>query len=563
MTAELSISGVTGTDGVVPVYDPEGTWRIWALHDIYLGQEASKKYVPKVKDYVVDVDINDWYWVIEVDPTTLIARLGKLQQAKNDTLSEYDRLLGVGPGTQSDTYRVYIDKSVNPHTLAVDARLTVNGTMTRTCKIFKGSELSGSDKVISAVYDQAGTLLGQAIPLELVSMPNHQNYSTKTVPTCYTTEDLKDGEMVTAVFYSDEGHVVSKRQLLVENTAFIRAQNYGVKYITGISLESPFLSKTDLNLIQYPLNVPLSGLNLIGVVSYSDGSQLRMPVDNTKFSIFGFDGYVATIIGQKFSLVLKYTLSADEVVYGSYVGDGRFITETYKATTIKPDGAFTIKLFCYPEWINSTQGYRIKWYMYNLDRSVSYDVTPHVRINANTYAFNPIAYGTLQNISVSVNLKDVNGAYADYIHVQSVGIILMAPGTDRTRNWLVGWNPGQEQSTFYGPGIHCTSTIINQNLSHVNIGAWANSKEEWLNRIFYNTQPLYDTARELKAPEPDYFVLDVNGFELEFPISQWNSTLVLNTTIQDSDTLMVKFIKRTPDNDLQLCASGLPTYQTT
>ena len=300
-----NVNNITGSDGVVPIYSPQDRWTTWNITEIYLGTVGAGKFVPKVRDYVVDTDTNQYWRVTSIDQSTLIAVLAPVVLVSAGAFSETDVLLGVGPGTQSDTYRVYIDNSVIPSVMAVDARLHVAGTMVTTCKIFRGSELSGSEFVISAFYDQSGNLLGQAIPLELVAMPNGQNYSIKTVPVCYTVATVPDGEIVTAVFYSDSGHVVSKRQLLVENTAFIRSSNTAVKYITSITLETPFLSSSDPRLVQYPMNIPLNGLSLIGVVHYSNGETLKMPVDGTKFSIFGFDGYVATIVGQQLPLVLR------------------------------------------------------------------------------------------------------------------------------------------------------------------------------------------------------------------------------------------------------------------
>ena len=560
MTNTLSVSGITGTDGIVPVFNPNNKFTIYSLAEIYTGQQGQNRYVPNLNDRVIDLDTNKWYYVHSIDPSTLIAELVPVTTVDEGDFSPDDLLLGVGPGTQSDTYRLYIDKSVQPFTMAVDARLHVAGTMVKTAKIFRGSELTGTARVISAYYDQSGTVLGQAIPLELVAMPNGQNYSIKTVPVCYTVEDIPDGEVVTAVFYSDTGHVVSKRQLLVENTAFIRSADSSVKYITGIALESPFLSETDPTLIQYPLNVPLVGLNLIGVVKYSDGSVNRMPVDNTKFSIFGFENYAATIVGQKFPLVIKYTLSPDEIVYGANVGDGRFITESYKATTIKADGAFTIKLFGYPVWVDAVTGYVLRWYMYNLERNVAYNVTPYVRFNSNTRVFDPLAFGVTQHLSVSINLKDVNGIYPNYIHVQTLDIVLMGPGTQRTTNWTVGFDPNQDP--MYGVNVFASTTFINQNLTKLKIDAGSTAIDDWLARLYYNTKPLVDINKEITAPAPDYFSVYVNNQDIEFPISQWGSELLINGVLSDNSTLFVKFFKRLADNDIQLGVAGLPVYQT-
>ena len=50
----MSNSLVVGLDGVVPIYNPAGLWQWWSLDSVYVGQQGSEKYVPKVSDYVID-----------------------------------------------------------------------------------------------------------------------------------------------------------------------------------------------------------------------------------------------------------------------------------------------------------------------------------------------------------------------------------------------------------------------------------------------------------------------------------------------------------------------------
>lgn len=557
------LTGVTSpVDGFVAVYEPNAPWKTWALHEIYTGGIAQGRYVPKVKDHVVDVETNEKEIVISLDAITMVPRLRKLKNAVIDTDISYDDLLmGVGPGTNSDTYRVYIDKSVLPHTLSVDARLFVRGSMCKYATIIKGSELLNDRKVISAFYDNVGNLLGQNIELELASTDgNNLSKTVKTVPTCYTTEDLEDDEVVTVVFYSDTGGVVSKRQLLVENTAFMRMPDASQKYITHISLDTPFLSDSDPKLINYPVNVPINGFNLFGIVHYSDGSQRRMPVDGTKFSLFGLQNYVATVVEQRLPLVLKYTLSPGEYVYGATVAADRFITETYQAVTTSADGAYSVMLQCYPVYIDELNGYRLEWFMTNLDRKLMYKVTPYVSIGDNSPPLRSTAYGALQKLAVTIDLNDVNGTYKKYTHTQTVEIILQRPGTDHTgTNWSIGFEPGQNPQ--FGKNNNAFMTFVNQNLKRVKIDQGEETLSAWLDRMFYLTKPLFDSDREIEAPEPNMFSIILENKEVAFNIDNWRSELPLETLMKDGDTLFIKFFKRTVETDLILGVSALPVYQ--
>ncbi|MNU19632.1 hypothetical protein D3C71_78640 [compost metagenome] len=559
MSDPISLSGVAGSqDGKAPIYEPDGRWTTWSINQLYRGTVGDNHYVPNVEDYVIDPLTNEKWRVVAVDPTTLIPTLVSVKDVDTGEFSDIDILLGVGPGTQSDTYRVYIDKSVMPYTLAVDARLKVNGSMVTSCKIFKGPPNGSDAQVISAMYDQGGTLLGQSIPLELVAMPNGQNYAVKSVPVCYTTENLVDEEVVTAVFYSDTGGVVSKRQLLVENTAFIRSSDSAVKYVTEIRLETPFLSEADPTLIQYPINVPLNGMNLMGVVEYSDGTIRRMPVDGTKFVIFGFEHFVATIVGQKMPVILKYNLSSDEIAYGLTVAADRFMTKNYKAITKKAEGAYTTKLFGFPMWVDPINGYRVEWYLYNLERQLVYRATPHVRFNENTRAFDPLAYGVSQRVSVSVNLRDVNPVYKNYIHVQTMDIVLAQRGDEQTglTRWTVGFEPGQNPP--FGRENFADVVMVNQNFWRLRLASGAVTQDEWFTKLYFNTKPLLDPSRESLPPTPTHFKVVRGVNEIEFPISQWDQDLVLSQPFTNFETVFVKFFKRTVENDIQLAVAGLP-----
>jgi hypothetical protein len=551
---------VTGTDNASPVYDPAARWCWWSLSEIYTGGVGTNKYVPKVNDYIEDTDLQITYKVVSIDETTLVATMSEIKLAGNtSTFTEDDILFGVGPGTQSDTYLCYVDKSVVPYVLAVDARLKVGGSTTSYAKIFRGSDVSSTGKLVGALYDQGGTLLGNNIPLELAAVDSHTNHTIKTVAVAYTRDSLVDGEIVTVVLYSDTGHVISKRQLLVENTAFIRSVSASLKYVSHISLKTPFLAAGNDHNIEFPLNVPVGAMNLVGVVHYSDGSTLEMPVDGTRFRVFGMDQYVSTVIGQKLGLVLNYALDSNEQAYGAVSGDGKYMSEQYTLITIDSINAYTVKLYGYPVWIDAVSGYRLQWFLCNLERNMVFDVTEHVRINTNSAPFKPLSYGTLQELSVSVNLNAVNSTFKAYIHVQTISFVLLGQGTERTTNWNVGFEP--DQDPFYGPGLFAKQQMVNQNLWKLRLGSGLATQAAWLQKVYRATLPLYDVQREVEAPTPNCFAISYNGNRQEFELSSWNAELQLTWGIPFSGTIFIEFFKRTTTNDIQLGVAALPVYE--
>lgn len=556
----INTAGITGIDGVVPVYDPDARWQYWNIEEVYMvNGPGARRYVPKINDYVEDTDAFVTYIVTAIDPVTLASTLVPINRnINNGVINTEDTIIGVGPGTQADTYRVYLDTSVTPHILAVDARLKVGGTMANYVKIFKGTNLTSTGKVISFLYDPSGTFLTQNIPLELAAIDSHTNHAIKVVSVCYTNERIDDGEIVTVVVYSSDGHVVSRRQMLIENTSFIRSINSAQRYISHISLKSPFLSTSDQNTLNYPINVPLQAFNMIGVLHYSDNSTEELPVDGSKFKIMGLERFVATVVGQEIQLGLSYSLSPGEICYGAVSGDGKFVTAPYRMVVANQIGAYTVKLYCYPVWIDSASGYMLKWFMYNLDRDTAFDVTPFVNTNPGTDAFRPKAYGETQKLSVRLNVRDVSSIFNSYIHIQTVDVILRSEATVRDidqSNWSIGFEPNQDPQ--FGLNLRARLQIVNATLSKITLSSNISTQAAWLEKFYYATKPLHDRRREARAPEPNFFAIETVSGRYEFPIAAWNNQLSIGGGYEVDDTLFIEFFKRTGGTDMLLGKTGV------
>lgn len=561
MPVQLNTAGVVGTDNVSPIYDENAPWKIWNMNEIYLGFEAAGKYVPKIGDEVHEITGSriSRYIVLDLNPVTFVPTLSADNSMIPDGVFDYaDTLVGVGPGSPSEIYRVYVDKTTTPYSLIVDQRLYVYGTQTSYCKLFKGTNISSTGIVVSRMLDTAGNVISENVPLELVQLQNSSNVATKSVSPAYTNFDLQDNEIVTVVLYKADGVVVSKRQLLVENTGFVRSIDADRKYVTGISLKSPFINITNDRLIQYPINVPLSGLNLIGIVNYSDGEKKEYPVDNTRFSIFGFESYVATQVGQRIPLTIKYNLGQNEVSYSTVGFGGTSITEPFDAVTLNADGIYGLKLYAYPVWINDVSGYRLEWFLYNLERRIAYNVTPNVIINTNVSAFDPIGYGKLQRLSVSINVKDVDPTFRTYFFTQTLDIVLNPYTAANITNWSIGFAPGQNPR--YGIATYATKHYVSVGNNKLRIDCNLTDFDDWIQKVYKNTLPLFDTEREAAPIAPTHFALLIAGIEIEYPISAWNQELTIEQSIPNQGTIYVKFIKKQVNNDLQLSIAGMVVF---
>jgi hypothetical protein len=348
----------------------------------------------------------------------------------------------------------------------------------------------------------------------------------------------------------------------VVKSAFVRSVNSSRKHIVNISLKSPFISPSDPFVIQYPMNVPLAGLDLIGVVHYSDGSKREMPVNGTQFAMSGYESFSATKVGESFQVTLHYYPSADEFSYVLNGGPIKHISKHYTCKVTRADGAYNIKLFAYPRWVDAATGYRFRWYVGNMDRTVLKDVTSLVRINENITAFDPMLYGVVQRVVATIFFNEVNPSWRPVKHVQPMDVTLINPGTQRSgSNWSVSFNP--DGTPLYGLNCHVNAQMINQNLWHLDLKSGALTLDEWLTKFYYNTLPIKDVYTEQMPPAPTHFtVVASTGEEYEFLVSSWNAIAVINSALRDSDTLMIKFFKRTiSQNAIYLSAVGIPIWK--
>ena len=116
-------NSVTGSDGMIPIQEPDIPHRLWFMGDIWLGDDAAGKYVARVDDLVYEVSGGSVviYRVVSVNDEDLTPVFKEvIVKVESSTLTEADVLFGLVGNSQADTYRVYVDKSTNPYTMCVD-----------------------------------------------------------------------------------------------------------------------------------------------------------------------------------------------------------------------------------------------------------------------------------------------------------------------------------------------------------------------------------------------------------------------------------------------------------
>lgn len=552
---------------IAPVEDPNRGWRMWLRSEIYTGSEGPGVYVPNVNDAVWDWD-SGVYRVTAVNATTKKSTLMLHTFPEQSGPSDEDVFLGAGPGPVGESFRIYHDKSIIPYSLAIDARVRMYSTEASYIRIFLGTDVSITGTVISQYYNESLNETGPNIPLDSVTYPGNPNPPIKIPRIGYTSYNLQTGEVVTVVTYNDSALPISLSKFIINETAFIRQPDTGQKYITNIHLESSYISNINNRLIEYPVNLTLDSIPLMGVVTYNDGSTMRLPVDGNKFMLYGRDQFVSTIVGQRIPLVLSYRLGVDESNYISQSSNNHQISIDYEATTIAEDGTYSVKLFVVPVWDDADSFYRLEYFLYNLDRQQYFHVTPYIEVPANAIAFDPDLYGIQQNLGVSVDLSRVNGAFNEYRHVQYFRVALHQRGDSYTENVGTRWTVTYDnvQNPLYGESLTAIAEWENSNMYGLNITSGAASVDAWLDKTYYAAKPLYNpNTEDLTDIRPTHFKLrsSLNPNQYLFPtkflLDAYNQ--VFNVDSNDfypGSVIYVDFIKQTATTDLQMGTAGIP-----
>lgn len=540
--------GIVGTDGYTPIYQPDGRWTMWSIHDIYMGGIGHNKFIPKVNDYVIEPETGITYIVTDLNNVTFIPELTVINFNQTTTV---DQIIS----STNDNYRLYYDKSISPYTLAVDGLLRVYSSTATYARIYKGIFIDDT-KIISRRYDNNGNFIGHDIPLQLVAFNSHDNYAIKSIPTCNTTAELSDGESCIVVVFDSNGKVISKVICIVDETTFVAQAYAEQKYITNIFIKSSFINNTTPNEINYPVNLPLSSFNPIGVVQYNDGSQIEYPIDGDKFRLYGLEQFVSTIIGHRVPLVLSYRMDNNEAALASIESDNYYVTRPYTLIVSNPNTSYNVKLYIYPEWVDNVNGYVYKAYLMNLDRNVLFNVTNKVSLASNSPPFNPLAYGITQRLTFNIELSTVSGIYNYFIHTQTVDIILRGPANDNsiTNIWEVST---QVPSTtpYYGTNLRA----IRDNITHTKIFINNNITDltTFINTIYKTTNPLYNPLTEIEAPIPTHLEVKHLNESIIVPISQFTQQFVFTHQLNLFSNVELIFLKETINGYLKLSVANI------
>ncbi len=547
----------------IGIVDLDREQRIWFMNQIFTGKPGTGLHCPNVNDLILDLT-SGWYLVTTIDITTGLSQyIPWTLPAVTQNNVVIDQLLGVGSGMQSESWRVYIDTRQMPFSMQIDGRLHLYRSDADHYKVFLGTDITDNGIVVSAYYSPSGEFIGENIPLEHVGNDDINNFAIWAPKAGNTNRRLNNGEVVTVVLYNAVGHKLSHSTMLVENTSLVRRTAAGRKQIRSIGIKSSYVSDADPSQLVVPINIDVRTITLIGVVRYNTGEEMEVPIvmDGTgKMSLHGLRWYSPTIQSHPHKLTLSYRLSEDEYSLEHGITENGYITEAFTIKAVAADNAYSVRLYAFPTWNSPAGRYDLDFWLFNIDRDVYYRVPRSVvEIPDNEVAFDGSDFVSRQRLKFGVLLSNVDPIFSAHRFTQAAEIALNKAGNENGDKWQVKCDPAQAK--FFGAGVVAKNRFINTNLSGLKLDVGATDVDDWLSKLYYPLNHLFDDTSEVQAPEPTHFIIHTKTREYPFALSQWKQEFPIFNDVSVGETIYIRWIRETANAQLQLGVTGLAVEQ--
>ncbi len=567
-------SSIVGTDGIIPNYTPLGMWAIWDINVIYNGGPGEGMYVPKVNDYVINPPTGTLYIVTNLNLSNYISTLQQINIAAISTaIQNSNQLIAPFAPYTANAYRLYFNSETAPYTFNIDAFLVVYNATATTAKFFLGNNfnLNTLPNSIAVTVDNNGNLISDSVQLISYTSDNTNNQYMKIVPTVYTNTLLQNGDTVTVVFYNASGGVVSFEYLTVVETNGYIGMNAPTQLVTGLSIQSPFVSTTEPNTLLLPSNISPKDLELYGVVTYNDGTQNVLPVNQSgQFMVYGLEQVFKANLLETVPLVLQYTLGTGEQSYANQNYNGKVVTNNFTLKLTNPNFDYQFRLYPVPIYGGASQGYVIKWFILSMSRNLFLDVGEMVSFSSGSN-FNGTNFNNQQSQTISVQLSYINNSYTGLNYSQESSIMLFDPSQGPSTPFSI-WSNSNTSSAPYG--VNLRAKALNTSATSLDITCQYYELNGWLNAVYYANQPVYNPQLESSAPAPTHFDIyyapqgQLTGNFMSdaqrqrFMIAEWNSTLNLGTqSIPLYSTILIRFLQVIGDTTLVLGISPMMITQ--
>ncbi len=557
---------IVGTDGIAPSFDPSARWTIWELSEVYNGGPGNNMYVPKVNDYVIQATSGTLYIVTDLNYSNFIPTLQQIEIEKLPNVLKYQNILG-DPSVADilSPFKLYFNSETNPYTLNVDASLIIFNTLANSVKFFLGSNITTNPSPISLSLDNNGNIIGDSIPLVGVSYNDTADVYNKVIPTAFTNQLLQTGDYVTILVYDAVGNVIQQQVLTVVVTNGYVGPSSPTLLVTGLTLESPFISVTDPSVIELPANIGISNVVFKGIVNYNNGTNAVHNVnDGGPFNVYGLNQVLKANMLESVDIVLQYTLQPGEKAIVGQSYNGKTVSENYTLRLTSPN--FDYQLQLYPIPVYNGTSFNIHWFLLSMSRNLFIEVTPYVTYSNQT-GFNGTLFGTNQSLQVSLALDNVVPQLTGLIVTQYCELLLNNVSAGPSTIYQIYTNTAISTAP-YGNNVRAKSLNSTNNI--LDITCQNTQLQAWLDQVYYPNLPVTNTQLESAPPVPTHFdifyntgpisnnQLLTNGASQRFQLGDWNQSIKLNNaTLPLNSTIMIRFLQITANQVAVLSVSPM------
>lgn len=532
--------------------------QLWWPTDLY-SETNTTGFVPNPRDLIVNELTSSLDRVVSVNYAALT---WEVEPFGKTTILNSEAILGGHYPLMSDKYVAYVDTTKLPATLVFHENVTFKGADVHAIRIFRGNNISDSAEILSGYYVN-GALRYNYLPVSTISSEGAETVLKQPLPGSLLA-DVKHGEAFSFAVYNDVSDVLAIGRGYFVKTNLVMALETPSRQVLNVKLVSPFILDANSKQLLLPISIPIDSIPMHVEVQYSDGTKI-LPIDGSRVKLVGLRNagahsthYIASNAGHELPLKLSYKLSKGESYAGSDLYEGAIVKD-YTAVTEAVKGAYALKLFVVPKWLDANRGYRLYFYLYNLTRGTVYDATPYVEFTGGT-AFDPVLYGYKQHLNVQVDISQMVPGVVSYTHPQSFNLTLVNPGNAHDTNFLLEY---VHEQPALGQDVYAKFVYSNIDYTEVDVSCDCTSKQEWMDKLYKPCYPLYDRRVESGAPEPTHFEIHVGGYVYTFTVDEWMNKAVVNYKVIDHEPLIIRWVCRTPNDDLQVGLSSMLAHNNT
>lgn len=523
------------------VLDPDPTRRHMTLliEEVFPGigeeQDPDTKYIVAIpNDKVSDIPNAKEYYVHAVDANYKPDL--RLWNPNSTPESQSTSLVGFGVGAVNEAYRGYYNTTHVPNTFTIASYVHFKGNTVVGYRLFRGYDTTEeTGEVISKHFDQNGNFMGDLVPV----VAHFSEGEWKSVPNTANIQDseLRHEDPVTLVAYNAEGLQCHSALLITHLTNFTPNLNRTYREVSSISITSPYLDPNDSTVLKVPNNTNIWSIPIQGVVHYLDGTSDTFNFDQSEGKLHGLEGKVLSIPDIDYPIAASYYLSDNEIAFQSGNGAKRHVTIPLTLSLYQPDSSNVVKLFVVPEYISDTLGYRLNYWLHDLERNSPINVTSLVRYH-DKFDFDPLAYNNRQSLVVSVDLTKVHPRYNDFEHTQDLEVLLVGEPSNNTDSWRLRYTEG---AGWYGEDIEASIRTEN-NVSVFNIANGHTRSGEYLIDFYQRVAPLSDETAGVYAPTPTHVGIRHGSVVKRIPIEDFANDIIWTGVIPDGSTIEVLWL---------------------